>query len=81
MAVRGSTSPAEEPAEPVLVIRRVFGAPRDRVLKAWTKAQHFVQCRGPKGFTTPFCKIELRPGGLMGLSRAGPKASTVLPNT
>jgi uncharacterized protein YndB with AHSA1/START domain len=42
MATRGSSSPAEEPAEPVLVITRVFGAPHDRVFKAWTEAQHIT---------------------------------------
>jgi uncharacterized protein YndB with AHSA1/START domain len=65
MATRGSSGPAEEPAEPMLVITRVFDAPRDRVFKAWTEAQHFVQWWGPKGFTTPFCKVDLRPGGVM----------------
>jgi uncharacterized protein YndB with AHSA1/START domain len=64
MATTGRNSPAKEPAEPGLVITRVFDAPRDRVFKAWPAAQDLVQWWGPKGITTPFCKIDLRPGGV-----------------
>ena len=50
-------------AEQGLVITRVFDAPRDLVWKAWTEPQRFVRWWGPKGFTTPVCKIDLRVGG------------------
>ena len=56
-------SPATKPAERVLVITRVFDAPRSLVFKAWTDPEHVGRWWGPKGFTTPFCKIDLRPGG------------------
>lgn len=46
-----------------LVITRVFDAPRELVWKAWTKPEHFKSWWGPKGFTTPVCKIDLRVRG------------------
>jgi len=46
-----------------LVIERVFDAPRELVWKAWTEPEHFMRWWGPKGFTTPFCRIDLRVGG------------------
>ncbi len=55
---------ASPPAEPELVITRVFDAPRELVFRAWTEPEHFVRWWGPNGFTTPVCKIDLRPGGV-----------------
>ena len=46
-----------------LVITRVFDAPRELVWKAWTEPEHLMRWLGPKGFTTPVCKIDLRVGG------------------
>lgn len=57
------TESATEQAKGVLVITRVFDAPRELVWKAWTDLEHFRRWWGPKGFTTPFCKIDLRVGG------------------
>ena len=56
-------SPKKEQAEQVL-ITRVFDAPRDLVFKAWTDCERLMSWWGPKGFTTPLCKIDLRPGGV-----------------
>jgi uncharacterized protein YndB with AHSA1/START domain len=47
-----------------IVITRVFDAPRDRVFKAWTEPERLVRWWGPNGFTTPVCRIDLRPGGV-----------------
>jgi len=47
------------------VISRVFDAPRDKVWKAWTEAERLKQWWGPKGFTVSYCKIDLRPGGVL----------------
>ena len=58
------SNPAAEPAEQELVITRVFDAPRELVFKTWTEPEHFVHWWGPKGFTTPHCKIDPRPGGV-----------------
>lgn len=49
--------------ENVLTITRTFDAPRELVWKAWTNPKHFIQWWGPKNFTTPTCKIDLRVGG------------------
>jgi uncharacterized protein YndB with AHSA1/START domain len=50
-------------AEPVLVIERVFDAPRELVFKAWTEPQHLVHWSCPHGFTLTHCEGDLEPGG------------------
>ncbi len=50
--------------ESEIVITRVFDAPRDIVFKAWTEPERLMRWWGPKGFTTPFCQADLRPGGV-----------------
>ncbi|HEV8339686.1 MAG TPA: SRPBCC domain-containing protein [bacterium] len=62
MGTKGS-SPATKTAEGELFITRVFDAPRELVWKAWTEPERFKRWWGPKGFTAPFCKIDLREGG------------------
>ncbi len=71
MATRGS-SPAQKPAEPVLVITRVFDAPRELVFKAWTDPKRVAQWWGPKGFTNPVCELDVRPGGAIRIDMRGP---------
>jgi uncharacterized protein YndB with AHSA1/START domain len=56
-------APAHHTIEEILILTRVFNAPRDLVFKAWTQPQRVKQWWGPKGFTCPVCKIDLRPGG------------------
>ena len=63
MGPRGS-SPASQPEVREFVITRVFDAPRDLVFKAWTEPERRMRWWGPNGFTTPYCKIDLRPGGV-----------------
>ena len=46
-----------------LVVTRVFDAPPALVWKAWTEPEHFKKWWGPKGFTAPVAKIDLRVGG------------------
>ena len=45
------------------VITRVFDAPREAVWKAWTDPEHMKRWWGPKDYTCPVCKIDLRVGG------------------
>ncbi len=47
-----------------IVITRIIDAPRDLVFRAWTDPEYLVHWWGPKGFTTPSCKVDLRPGGI-----------------
>src|SRR3954468_13690911 len=59
-----TTTAAPRPASACeLVISRIINAPRERVFKAWT--QQLPQWWGPHGMTTPFCEIDLRPGGVL----------------
>jgi uncharacterized protein YndB with AHSA1/START domain len=46
-----------------LVITREFDAPRELVWKAWTEPEHFMRWWGPKDFTSPAAKMDLRVGG------------------
>jgi uncharacterized protein YndB with AHSA1/START domain len=56
-------SAATEPAAPEFVITRVLDAPRRLVFKAWTAPERLVRWWGPRGFTTPSCTMDVRPGG------------------
>lgn len=55
---------AESAAGQEIVITRLVDAPREVVFKAWTQAERLKQWWGPQGFTTPFCAVDLRPGGV-----------------
>ena len=46
-----------------MVVTRVFNAPRELVWKAWTEPKYVMQWWGPKGFTSPVCKMDFRVGG------------------
>ena len=46
-----------------LVITRQFDAPRRLVWKAWTEPEYFTRWWGPKDYTAPAAKIDLRVGG------------------
>ncbi len=46
----------------VLSITRVFDAPRESVWKAWTDPELMKKWWGPKEFTSPFARIDLRIG-------------------
>lgn len=56
-------SSAATTAEPELVITRIFDAPRESVWQAWTEPGRLMRWWGPKNFTAPFCRIDLRVGG------------------
>jgi uncharacterized protein YndB with AHSA1/START domain len=55
--------PVAPPADKVLVLRRVFDAPRRLVFSAWTKPEHLARWWGPKDFTLPTCEQDFRVGG------------------
>jgi len=63
MAASASTSARAEQADRVLVITRVFDAPRALVFKAWTDPVHLMRWKGPRGFTTTSFTRALTPGG------------------
>lgn len=47
----------------VLVLTRLFDAPRPLVFQAWTEPQHLVRWWGPSNFTLPVCEQDFRIGG------------------
>ena len=55
------TMPADDS---VIIIERVFDAPRALVFKMFTDPYHLAQFWGPHGSTNPVCEIDPRPGGL-----------------
>jgi uncharacterized protein YndB with AHSA1/START domain len=58
-----STIDATSPSEPIIVITRVFDAPRELVWQAVIDPKHVVQWYGGPGFTSPVCEMDVRPGG------------------
>jgi uncharacterized protein YndB with AHSA1/START domain len=68
-----SSSAATEAAERVLVITRVFDAPRSLVFKAWTEPKHLVHWWGPRGFTSTILANDVRPGGAYRFHMRGPE--------
>jgi uncharacterized protein YndB with AHSA1/START domain len=70
MAARDSAAVA--PEERVLVIERIFDAPRDLVWKAWTEPERVVQWMGPRGFTSTILKADFRPDGAYRFRMRGP---------
>ncbi|BAH44295.1 conserved hypothetical protein [Brevibacillus brevis NBRC 100599] len=50
--------------ERVLVLERVFDAPRDLVFKMFKESEHLKRWWGPKGWELPVCHVDFRPGGV-----------------
>jgi uncharacterized protein YndB with AHSA1/START domain len=67
------TNRITEPADRVLVITRVFDAPRELVFKAWTDPKHLVQWMGPRGFRSTIEHSDPRPGGRYRIHMRGPE--------
>jgi len=49
--------------EQCITITRIIDAPRERVWERWTEPQQYMCWWGPKDFTSPYAKFDLRPGG------------------
>ncbi|MBE7104005.1 SRPBCC domain-containing protein [Bacillus cereus] len=48
----------------VLVLERVFDAPRDLVFSMFKEAEHLKHWWGPRGWAIPACTVDFRPGGV-----------------
>ena len=57
-----SSNPTDR-ASGEITIAREFAAPRELVWRAWTDPDLLVRWHGPKNFTAPSIKIDLRVGG------------------
>ncbi|MBI5794466.1 SRPBCC domain-containing protein [Candidatus Uhrbacteria bacterium] len=62
-------------ATKTITIERIFDAPRERVWKAWTDPAELKKWWGPKDFTAPHIKTDLREGGKFLYCMRGPKGS------
>jgi len=62
-----------ESSERLVVITRVFDAPRELVFKAWTDPEYLKRWYAPKGCTTHFREIDLRQGGAFHCCIRNPK--------
>lgn len=51
------------PGDRLIVVSRVFDAPREIVFEAWTKAEHVRHWWDPSGVPLAVCEIDLRPNG------------------
>ncbi len=47
-----------------LILERVFNAPRELVFQAFSKAEHLKRWWSTKGWSTPVCEVDFRPGGV-----------------
>lgn len=50
-------------ANKTVILTRTFDAPREQVWKTWTEPERLKLWWGPKNFTAPFMKNDLRIGG------------------
>ena len=50
--------------ERVLVLERVFDAPRELVFKMFKEPEHQKHWWGPRGWELPVCTVDFRPGGV-----------------
>ena len=57
-ATSSTTAPTQD-----LEITRVFAAPRELVFKAFTEPERLMRWWGPRPFTSPAARIDLRVGG------------------
>ncbi len=71
MATRSNVVP--KPAERVLVITRIFDAPRELVFEAFTDPEHLMRWWGPQGSTVISCETDPRAGGTWHISMRSPK--------
>ncbi|TLS53676.1 SRPBCC domain-containing protein [Paenibacillus antri] len=62
MAYNAMVSRVED--ERVLILERVFDAPRELVFKMFKEPEHLKVWWGPAGWELPVCKIDFRPGGV-----------------
>jgi uncharacterized protein YndB with AHSA1/START domain len=59
-----TTPEALAAASQEFIVSRVFDAPRERVWRAWTGAEHLAHWWGPKGCRIRIISLDVRPGGV-----------------
>lgn len=63
---------ALDPARDLQLVR-LLNAPRDKVYRCWTDAEHLVKWFAPKPWTTPSAKLDVRPGGASIITMRSPE--------
>src|SRR3954467_14261328 len=63
------------PPTPVLEVRRLIRAPRQRVFDAWTKAEELKAWHAPGPLTVSLAEIDLRVGGAYRIHMQAPDGS------
>jgi uncharacterized protein YndB with AHSA1/START domain len=58
--------------ERLLIIERIFDAPRELVFKCWTDPEHLARWIGPKGFRATILECEPHAGGHYHMQMRGP---------
>ncbi|MGE5123933.1 MAG: SRPBCC domain-containing protein [Acidobacteriaceae bacterium] len=53
----------KEQDQECITITRTINAPREEVWKLWTDPEQYMCWWGPKDFTSPYARFDLRPGG------------------
>jgi len=66
------TKPSEEP---IVVMTRLFDAPRERIFRAYTDPALMARWWGPHGFTIEVCELNVRPGGAWRIHHRAPDGS------
>ena len=61
-------------------ITRIYDAPVQAVWDAWTDPEQVAQWWGPRGFTNPVCKLDVRVGGAILIHMCAPDG-TLYPMT
>lgn len=69
-AIQSSVAP-----EDGVLITRTIDAPRALVFKAWTEPSRLMRWWAPKGWSTPSCRIDLRPGGVFHYCMRSPEGN------
>jgi len=62
----------------VIIITRMFDAPRELVFQAVNDPQHTVRFWGPNGFTSTVRELDPRPGGAFRIDMRAPDGATYL---
>jgi len=60
-----------------LILERRLNAPRALVFQTWTDPVHLAQWWGPRGFTTPVCEVDARPGGTIRIHLQAPDGTLI----
>jgi len=65
----------EEKNEKELIIIRMFDAPSELVFKSWTEPQQVKRWWGPRGYSVPYCTIDLRLDGVFHYCMRSPEGT------